>query len=120
MLLIAGAAGAQYLRGRDLLDLCARHGREEPNLTEADVVRDVASTGTCRGYLMGVVDWLEREPAAGVCLPRETTLGELLNAVRGYGERHPEDLGESASRLVAGALRRSYPCAPPEPARGRR
>lgn len=109
-LLPGAAAQGQYLDGRGLLSLCARHEVEDPGLTEAQVVQDVAATGTCRGYLMGVADRLEEDPAAPVCLPAETTVGNLLALVRGYAARHPDALGRPASRLVASALGQAHPC----------
>lgn len=109
-------AGAQYLTGRDLLDLCARHDQEVGAGDGADVVRHLTQTATCRGYLMGVADRVEAEPAAGVCVPGETTLAELLAALRGYAERQPDILSRPASDAVAASLRRAFPC--PEAQRG--
>ncbi len=106
-----GDAAAQYLTGKGLLELCARHGKEPAaNEADAQVLRDVTVTATCRGYLMGVADRVEDDGGASVCIPPETTLGDLLAALRGYAERHPDELHRAASQVVAGSLRRSYPC----------
>jgi hypothetical protein len=106
-------AGAQYLTGKALLELCARHGKEPAaNETEAQILRDVSSSATCRGYLMGVADRVEDDGVAAACIPPATTLGDLLAALRGYAERHPDELHRAASQAVAGALRRAYPCPP--------
>ena len=108
------SSGAQFLTGQKLLDLCARHGREDAGESEAELLRDVAGTGTCRGYLMGVADRLEDDPGTGVCIPPDTTVGGLLAALRGYAERHPDELHRPASQVAAGALRRAYACPAPD------
>lgn len=106
-----GDAGAQYLTGKGLLELCARHGKEPAvNESEAQMLRDVSATATCRGYLMGVADRVEDDGGAITCIPPETTLGDLVAALRGYAERHPDELHRAGSQAVAGALRRAYPC----------
>jgi hypothetical protein len=105
-----GAGVAQYQTGKALLDLCARHGKEPAAAdSDAQVLREVAATATCRGYLMGVADRVE-DDAGVACIPPEATVGELLSALRGYAERHPDELHRPASQVVAGALRRAYPC----------
>jgi hypothetical protein len=117
-LALPGAGAARYLSGQDLLALCAGHDREDPTLTEEQAVQDLAATATCRGYLMGLADRLEEERA--VCVPPETRLGQLLEAVRAYATRSPEDLSRPASGVVESALRRAYPCPPEEPPPRRR
>ena len=105
---------AQFLTGQKLLDLCARHDREDPGESEAELVRDVAGTGTCRGYLMGVADRLEDDPGTGVCIPPSTTVGAMLAALRGYADRHPDELHRPASQVAAGAFHRAYACPSPD------
>ena len=108
------ASSAQFLTGQKLLDLCARHDREDPGESEAELVRDVAGTGTCRGYLMGVADRLEDDPSTGVCIPPNTAVGALLSALRGYADRHPDEVHRPASQVAAGAFHRAYACPSPD------
>ena len=120
LILPAAAPEGQYLDGRGLLALCARHEVDDAALSDALLIQDLISTGTCRGYLMGVADQLESGRDTGACVPDTTTVRELLAAARGLAARNPGLLGEPASRLVARALRQAYPCPiPPTKQRGR-
>lgn len=110
LLLPPGGATGEYLSAKNLLELCARHGQELEPTSESELVRQITATATCRGYLMGATDALESDRASGVCVPDETTVGNLLAALRAYAEREPGALARPAGEMVALALRRAHAC----------
>ena len=103
--LVAPAAPvrAAYDTGADLRQWCA-----DP---------DGSGFGTiyCLGYVTAVADVIERNPVNGLraCVPDAAVVGDLVDRVTAYLDRHPERLGFGAAGLVADALGDAYPCPGP-------
>ncbi len=72
--------------------------------------------GYCGGYVTGIVDTIESLqlrgvlPADALCIPDESTKGQLVDVVLKYLEKHPERRHLEAGSLVPEALNRAFPC----------
>ena len=62
----------------------------------------------CSGYVEGVADLLSEH---ALCVPPETAGKQLVDTVMEYAAKHQEMLHHPASRIVAEALKKKYPCA---------
>jgi hypothetical protein len=101
-----GSLGRQP--ARELLALCARGGT-----TAADAV----ATQRCRAFIDGFIwghGWAAWRSGTDMwfCLPAAWTVEELVPAVTGYLESHPERLDEETHLLLFTALSHAYPCRP--------
>lgn len=73
--------------------------------------------GYCGGYVTGIVDTIEALQARGVlpsdalCIPEQSTKGQLVDTVLKYLEQNPERRHLEAGSLVPEALNRAFPCA---------
>lgn len=73
--------------------------------------------GYCGGYVTGIVDTIESLQARGVlpadalCIPEESTKGQLVDVVKKYLDDHPERRHLEAGSLVPEALNSAFPCA---------
>ena len=74
--------------------------------------------GYCGGYVTGIVDTIEALQARGVlpadalCVPEESTKGQLADVVIKYLEQNPERRHLEAGSLVPAALNRAFQCKP--------
>lgn len=69
--------------------------------------------GLCAGYIKAIAHVLARDAVEGsrACIPRGTTLGQLLEAVVGFAKRNPELVRQMATNaLVARAMASGFPC----------
>lgn len=73
-------------------------------------------SGTCAGYIIGVIDshngaaGTEKMPEPYFCLPKDVTRGHLIDIVVRYVAAHPEQWEFGAATLVWIALVMEYPC----------
>jgi hypothetical protein len=73
------------------------------------------ATGTCLGYVDGVVSGLQLATNAArakplFCMPKGVTVGEGIRVVMKYLNDHPPDLHQSAPLLILNAMLAAYPC----------
>lgn len=74
--------------------------------------------GYCGGYVTGIVDTIESLQSRGIlprdalCIPEESTKGQLVDVVLKYLEQNPERRHLEAGSLVPEALNRAFPCPP--------
>jgi hypothetical protein len=74
--------------------------------------------GYCGGYVTGIVDTIEALqargvlPASALCIPAESTKGQLTDVVLKYLEQNPERRHLEAGSLVPEALSHAFPCTP--------
>lgn len=67
--------------------------------------------GYCGGYVIGVVDAVERSGSGPrICVPEGATKGQLADVVLKYLEDHPERRNRDAGELVPEALHAAFPC----------
>ncbi len=79
--------------------------------------------GFCLGYISGVIDGGMREeikqkkmsqiiirPHWLVCVPHEATIGQLVDVVKAFLEKHPEDRHFNAASLIGKALNKAFSC----------
>ena len=68
----------------------------------------------CSRYIIGIIEAKSsdgRRPwAARVCTPKGTTKGQLVDSMKAWLARHPEQRHLSAESLVATALSEAWPC----------
>jgi hypothetical protein len=100
-----GSLGAQP--ARELLALCGRSG--------GTTMADTLAAHRCRAFIDGFVwghGWAAWRGATDMwfCLPQAWTIDDLVPAVIGYLERHPERMDEDTHLLVFTALSQAYPC----------
>jgi hypothetical protein len=100
LLLNVPAAQAVLIEGNELYESC-----------EASDFRWVI----CMGYVAGVADTLETDRAAGgdapkVCIPTQGTRGQVIDVVKLYLERNPQERHLAAAVLVTKALVAAFPC----------
>lgn len=115
-LALLGAAPAQALSGKALLDSCEAHlGGAEVLATSEDAFNRGARSGNCIGYIYGV---LEAQAGGGegderprrFCPPAGEDAGRVVGRVIRHLQDHPESLDGPAARVVAEALGQAYPC----------
>jgi hypothetical protein len=96
-------SNAAQMSAQDLLTACAGDG---------------VAKATCNGYLMAITDFvLQREGRgrgnARTCVPDTATVDQVRDAVLNVAQRRAER-AQSGIRLVAAAMRVTWPCdAPP-------
>ena len=102
--LVMSEANAYFVDGNKLFDDCknyASKGQSESFLS-----------GTCAGYIAGVVDSAVDANTA-FCVPQGPTgvsIAQLVDVAKAYLRDHPEKRHLSAWRLVTDALKEKFPC----------
>lgn len=99
----AAPVRAAYDTGADLRQWCA-----DPDGSGFGAVY-------CLGYVTAVADVIEHNPVNGLraCVPDAAVVGDLVQRVTAYLDRHPDRLNYGAAGLVADALGAAYPCPGP-------
>lgn len=104
----AGAAQSAEFSGNYLLKVCS----SDPQGNE-----QVAGGHTaCQAYIAGIVDYhkliksLKTAPGVDFCIPEQTTLAEMQQAVVIYLSGTRKHDGFIASPAVAIALHKAFPC----------
>ncbi len=66
----------------------------------------------CDGYIAGALDTvaLDADQKANICVPPNTKLSTLREAVGHYAPGHVDDTKASGITLLAAAVRATYPC----------
>lgn len=68
------------------------------------------SEAVFQGYVVGIVDSLQKAGSSSVCMPARVTVGQVTAVAKKYLNDHPEDLHYSAAGLVTYALQKAFPC----------
>lgn len=93
LLVLSSAAHAEFYSGNDLLNFLQSSGYSERALA--------------LGYIGGVADTLT---GATVCMPKQVTLGQINDLVKGFLENSPQHRHNSADVIVATVLKTAWPC----------
>jgi len=87
------------LSGSELLDICATYGTAKilPHFSRKQ--------GICEGYIAGVA-----ETVAPGCIAETTEKHTIVETVRAYIKRHPDQVSNPASELVSEAVIEGWHC----------
>lgn len=85
---------------------------QEPGLSGSDLAKFCDSPNPTLGVLCNVylAGYMDGSAGRGYCTPEKVQLGSVAGQVRTWLRERPERLSEPAMRLVADALRQTYPC----------
>ena len=105
MMMSVSGGWAGYYGGKPLLTDCTRE-------------KASFASGTCLGYITGVVDTYTTligwgyfdETSKPYCIPGEMKVGHLHNVVVEYLKDHPERLNFVASGEIMNAFIEAFPC----------
>ena len=102
--LVMSEANAYFVDGNKLFDDCKNYASEGQSKSFL--------SGTCAGYIAGVVDSAVDANTA-FCVPQGPTgvrVAQLVDVAKAYLRDHPEKRHLSAWRLVTDALKEKFPC----------
>jgi len=77
-----------------------------------------SQAAVCYGFVSAIqqLSALEIEPAHTItytCLPPNSSIMQLVQAIVDYGHRHPDQLKQTAGSFTLNALREVFPCGRP-------
>ena len=81
-------------------------------LARACASRSAGENSLCDGYIAGALDVVagSAELRSRICVPPNTRLSALREAVGRYGQGHVDDTKASGLALLAATMRADYPC----------
>ena len=108
---------AAIVAGAALLSLAAASARAGDfasggMLAKACASRSSGENSLCDGYIAGALDVVagSAELRSKICVPPNTRLSALREAVGRYGQGHVDDTKSSGVALLAATMRADYPC----------
>lgn len=111
LLLTSGQASAIYYSSeylQKLLDNCSSLPETfDASSENFDRVKDC---GLSTGYILGVFDSLKLIADKSRCFPRTVESGQLVSAVYGWIQSHPERIHQAADKSVIAAINETWSC----------
>jgi hypothetical protein len=75
--------------------------------------RSLSDQAVCIGYIVGVADAYDQVLTPygyKFCLPRNVVPGQLMDIVKNYLSRYPQERHYTAASIIASVLEGSFPC----------